>query len=172
MAGLQLQQMLHDRRFQIGALVAAGAGAYTLYRRSHGGASGGVAGLSTGPGAAGTADTTSTDLGGMLSAYGTQLDAFGQQLSDTLDAIKAGPVAQPAPTVPPAPAPAPAPAAPKPTSVSDVVVAPWRRRNTPWNSTLSGIAAHEHTTVSALLRLNPSIHNPNVIHTGQKIRVR
>lgn len=40
-----------------------------------------------------------------------------------------------------------------------------------WNSTLWGIANHYHTTVAELLKLNPSIKNPNVIQPGQKIVV-
>ena len=45
-------------------------------------------------------------------------------------------------------------------------------RGSNWASTLSTIAGHYHTSVSNLLKLNPSIKNPNVIHTGQKIRVK
>jgi LysM repeat protein len=41
----------------------------------------------------------------------------------------------------------------------------------PWNSTLSGIASHEHTTVPAILALNPSIKNANLIFPGQSIKV-
>ncbi|MBK7556261.1 MAG: LysM peptidoglycan-binding domain-containing protein [Flavobacteriales bacterium] len=37
--------------------------------------------------------------------------------------------------------------------------------------TLSGIAGREHTTVAALMRANPSIHNANVIHVGDRIHV-
>lgn len=37
--------------------------------------------------------------------------------------------------------------------------------------TLSGIAAHEHTTVGALMRANPNIHDANRIYVGQRIHV-
>lgn len=37
--------------------------------------------------------------------------------------------------------------------------------------TLSGIAAREHTTVGALMRANPAIHNANLIHVGEHIHV-
>lgn len=71
---------------------------------------------------------------------------------------------------PPAPKPTPKPA-PKPVP-KYVTVARFTSKNPPWNSTLSGIAAHEHTTVAALLRLNPSIKDPDLIHPGQRIRVK
>ena len=45
-------------------------------------------------------------------------------------------------------------------------------RGSNWASTLSTIAGHYHTSVSNLLKLNPSIKNANVIHTGQQIRVK
>ena len=38
--------------------------------------------------------------------------------------------------------------------------------------TLSGIAAKHGLTLAALLKLNPSIKNPNIIYPGQKIRVK
>jgi LysM repeat protein len=38
--------------------------------------------------------------------------------------------------------------------------------------TLSGIAARHGLTLSALLKLNPRIKNPNLIYPGQKIRVK
>ncbi len=53
-----------------------------------------------------------------------------------------------------------------------VTVVAYKSPNPPWNSTLSGIASHEHTTVAHLLALNPSITNPSVIHVGQRIRVK
>lgn len=68
----------------------------------------------------------------------------------------------------PPPKPAPKPAPPKTTTVT---VAKWTAHNAPWNSTLSGIAAHYHTTVANLLKLNPGIRNPNLIYAGQKIKV-
>lgn len=52
-----------------------------------------------------------------------------------------------------------------------VTVAQWTAHNAPWNSTLGGIAAHYHTSVAELLKLNPSIKDPNVLHAGQKVRV-
>jgi hypothetical protein len=41
-----------------------------------------------------------------------------------------------------------------------------------WSSTLSGIAGRYHTTVPDLLKLNPSIKNPNLVFPGEKVRVK
>lgn len=49
-----------------------------------------------------------------------------------------------------------------------VIVAKYTTVNPPWNSTLSGIAAHYGTSVAALAAIN-HISNPNLIITGQKI---
>lgn len=58
--------------------------------------------------------------------------------------------------------------APKPQRRSCTVVNWQPAPNTPWNSTLSGIANHYGTTVSALQQIN-GIANPNVIYAGQVI---
>ena len=39
-------------------------------------------------------------------------------------------------------------------------------------TTLSGIAGLYHTSVAALLKLNPNITNPNLVYKGEKIRVK
>lgn len=52
------------------------------------------------------------------------------------------------------------------------IVAQWLPVNSPWNSTLSGIASHEGESLSFVERLNPTITNPNLIHPGQQIRVQ
>jgi len=83
----------------------------------------------------------------------------------------------PTPAAPPPPAKTPSTPkpTPKPTSHKTVTVSKFTTataaRGSNWASTLSTIAAHEHTTVSRLLKLNPGIKNPNVIRTGQKIVV-
>lgn len=78
-------------------------------------------------------------------------------------------------TTTPDPAPVtPAPVTPVPAApaVRYVTVVKYTTRNPPWNSTLSGIAGHESTSVATLLKLNPSIKNANLIYPGQQIRVR
>lgn len=52
-----------------------------------------------------------------------------------------------------------------------VTVVKFTTKNPPWNSTLSGIAAHERTTVARLMQLNPWIKNPNLLHVGDRVRV-
>lgn len=45
-------------------------------------------------------------------------------------------------------------------------------RGSNWKSTLSTIAAQYHESLTTLLKLNPSIKNPNKIGVNQKIRVK
>jgi hypothetical protein len=76
-------------------------------------------------------------------------------------------------TTPPAVSTPPA-STPTPTSpgTTTVTVAPWTASNpTPGNSTLDGIATEYHTTLAAILKLNPSITNPNVVTAGQQVIV-
>jgi len=56
-----------------------------------------------------------------------------------------------------------------------VTVAKWPGKSSgglaQWNTTLWGIANHQHTTVAHLLQLNPQIKNANLVKPGEKIRV-
>lgn len=72
------------------------------------------------------------------------------------------PVVTPPPTNPPIPAPQPL----------YVTVTHWTPTNTPWNSTLSGIAQHEGVSLNRIESLNPNIKNPNLIYAGQQVRVK
>jgi LysM repeat protein len=179
------QALLHDRRFQIAAMGVAGVGGYVLYRRKQ--STGSSSSATPGAQAAGTGGTFSsagTDLATALGNYRQDqqgaLDQFAAQLQDTLTQLKAitpspapGPAPAPAPSPAPAPAPSPAPApAPSPTAPQYVTVTKFTTSNPAWSSTLSGIAGHYHTSVAALLKLNPSVSNPNVIRTGAQIRVK
>lgn len=84
-------------------------------------------------------------------------------------------------TVVPVPTPPPTTTTPPPTTTTPppattpvpryVTVVKFTSSNPPWNSTLSGIASHERTTVAKLMQLNPWIKNPNVIHVGDRVRV-
>ncbi len=51
-----------------------------------------------------------------------------------------------------------------------VIVKRYTKPNPPWESTLSGIAAHTNQSISNLVAWN-NIKNPNLIYTGQKIWV-
>lgn len=182
-----LQKLLKDRRFQVAAAGVVGIGGAVFYARRK--ASSNPTQATTIPVGSsgyvqGGADTTGTDIASYLSQYGAQqqaaLNDWAQQwsgnLQDTLDALKNGqtggqttpPAQNPGPTT--LPAITPAPPGNHPTT-QYVPVAKFTTKNPPWNSTLSGIASHFHTTVSRLLSLNPTITNPNVIHPGQQIRV-
>lgn len=83
----------------------------------------------------------------------------------------------PVTTTPPPPAKTPTAPKPKPktTAHKTVTVSKFTTasaaRGSNWASTLSTIAAHEHTTVSKLMKLNPGIKNANLIHPGQKVVV-
>jgi LysM repeat protein len=58
-----------------------------------------------------------------------------------------------------------------PAKATSVTVAKWTASNTPWNSTLWGIANHYDTTVANLLKLNPQIKNANLVYPGEKVKV-
>jgi LysM repeat protein len=62
--------------------------------------------------------------------------------------------------------------APKPRAYQTVTVSRWKANDTPWNSTLSGIAQHFHVAggYQELAKLN-NIKNPNDLKVGQKIKV-
>ena len=53
-----------------------------------------------------------------------------------------------------------------------VTVVPWRAHDTPWDSTLYGIAVHYHVKggYQELAKIN-HLKNPNDIHPGQKVKV-
>jgi hypothetical protein len=78
-------------------------------------------------------------------------------------------------SIPSAVAPSPSSNAPTPkpsTTARYVTVVPWAPGSTS-DSTLGNIASNEHVQggLAALLKLNPSISNPNVVTPGERIRV-
>jgi LysM repeat protein len=93
------------------------------------------------------------------------------QPSTPLPTPSPGPAGPPGPPGPSGQPPKP-PRTPTPTKLQTVTVAEYTTKNPPWNSTLSGIAKHYNTSVSNLMRLNPWIKNPNMIHKGDKVRVK
>lgn len=40
-----------------------------------------------------------------------------------------------------------------------------------WDTTLWGIAQHEHVTLTALEKANPQVKNPDMVYPGEKIRI-
>lgn len=106
----------------------------------------------------------------------------GQQIrtSPTGPTTPVTPTPPPATTIPvlprppaiPPPATATVTTAPKPPAPVYIPTAKFTTRNPPWNSTLSGIAGRYKTSVSALMKLNPSIKNKDVIPYPGRIRVK
>ena len=177
------RELIRNKKLLAGIGVAGLLGLIVLVRR-RGMPGVDVAGQETSGGRIGNPaylDTTGTDVAGFLSQYSaglqTQLDEYGRQLTDALEGIGTIPTSptQPPPGKPvvgrPVPTPPAKPAPARPVT-SYVTVGRFTSRNPPWNSTLSGIAGHYKTSVAALLRLNPTIRNPNLIHPGQRVRVR
>jgi LysM repeat protein len=195
-----LRRILRDKRVMIGGVaVAGGAGLYALYRRSHGGGAGvGTAAEAAGSGTApqGSAagvfpDTSAQNAEDWFSQFGGQLqqelDQYQQQLTTALGGLNATnpPVSgsggtggvlpgagSPGPIIPGGGSGGGGTQHPTPGTVHQSIwTVPWTRLNTAWNSTLSGIAAHEHTTVAHLMQLNPGIRDPNIIGSHQQIWV-
>ena len=110
-----------------------------------------------------------------LAGIQDSLDQLGQAPpvsggGSTTTPPKSGPITSlpvPKPVLKPVQKPAPAKSTASYVNVSKFTTAS-AARGSNWASTLSTIAGHYHTSVSNLLKLNPSIKNPNVIHTGQK----
>jgi hypothetical protein len=153
-------------------LAAAAAVAYFLFFRNSGG---GLGGTSTGGGGtSSTGDITlqpgteTIDLQGTTAATGTGITDISPQAPQTN--IVDGPMTPPQPQPTPVP-----PPKKKSTHYALVTVAKWPGKTShglaQWNTTLWGIANHYHTSVAMLLKLNPSIKNPNIIYPGQKIKV-
>jgi LysM repeat protein len=182
---MDVKALLHDKRFLYAGGVVAAVGGYALYQRkkSTGSASTAATDATTGTVNTGAGlDTTGTDVASWLGSQSGQfqdiLTQFQKQLTDTLTALQKGgttaPTPSPSPTPKPVPSPAPAPNPGGPTHGNtnpSVTVTKFTSKNPPWNSTLSGIAAKEGTTVAHLLQLNPGIKNPNLIYPGQSIRI-
>jgi hypothetical protein len=187
---VDLSSLAHDRRLQIGAVVAGAgvAGVVLLRKRLSGGGAAPASSTDTAappyaPG--GFPDTSGTDLASWLGNYTSNIDqelqtfAAGQQ--DILTALGnlGGSEGKPPGGVatPPKPKPIPPPAvlhppAKPPIHPGTVTVTRFTTHDPAWTSTLSGIAGHEHMTVGQLLKLNPSIKNPDLVRTGQQIRIR
>lgn len=179
------QALLHNRWAVGGIVAAAGVGGYVLLTRKKGGSAGTSDTTTTTAGTTGTAtlDTSGTDIANWLGQYSgslqNQLDqglsAYQQGIQDIQTTLTQLPTSTgststtsttPGTSTTPTTTPSPS------TSAQYVTVAKYTTKSPPWNSTLSGIASHEHTSVSALLKLNPSITNPSVIRTGASIRVK
>ena len=188
MAGalVKLPTWLRDRRVQLGVAGAAVLGLVALVRRGHGPGAGGVDdGEGSTPQSITPAvmDSSGTDIYNAISSlgqgwqndlreYNEKLDNLSSQIGKLPQTPATGPTPPATVKPPPATVKPPVKVPPKKPAPKYTTVGKWRSGNTPWNSTLSGIAKHFNTTVGKLMKLNPKIKNANVIHAGQKIRVK
>lgn len=183
---------LKDKRVQLAAAGAAVLGVVVLLRKGSGDASAAGSDQSGQSINTGTLDSTGTDSYNAISQLGqawqdewnNAFQGFSDQLGDISDQLGQinGPSA-PSPTNPPTTLPSKTPVpgptkkpAPKPAAKKTYVTATkfttsGAARGSNWESTLSTIAAHYHTTTAKILKLNPGIKNANLIHPNQKIRV-
>lgn len=172
------RQLLRNKPLLYGLGAAAALGAFVLYQRTRAGETGPAStddeASGGGIGQPGYLNTTGTDVANWLGQYSeslqNQFDEFRTSIEEQLGKIPTEPTPSPPKPVTTQPVQV-VPPKPKPKTPVYVTVAKYTKSNTAWNSTLSGIAKHYKTSVDALRKLNPSIKNPNVIYTGQKIRV-
>lgn len=186
---MNVQALLRNKKVLYGGAGVAAVAGFALYKRHQAAGGGGNPTTDTAAGGAATPgayvpgsfpDTSGTDMAGYLGQFGgnlqTQLDDFLAQLAQAQDGTAqiptsgttgtgttspTGPISVP---VPRGPAPAPGGRTPK-----TVKVVKYTSRHPAWNSTLSGIAAREHTTVAALQKLNGI--KGTTIHPGQVIKI-
>lgn len=182
---------LKDKRVQLGIAAAGGLGLVVLLKNGGGSGAGNDPNQTGQQLAPSTYDSSSIDAYAQLSSgLGDAINQFGDQLTSIQDQLGkingpssgtpagggttnnggGGVSTQPPPKPKPKPKPAPKPSAQyvKVTKFTSASAA----RGSNWASTLSTIAQHYHTSVSNLLKLNPSIKNANLIHPNQQIRVK
>lgn len=164
-------------------LAGAAAVAYFLFFRNKGGGSTGA--QSTGGGGTSTTGditltpgTETIDLGapsGNVVSNPAPVDT-GEDNEPNQPSQSGTPNPQPMPFIPPRKKKTGVQVQHKAGAPVMVTVAQWPGRAegglAQWNTTLWGIAKHYNTTVAQLLKLNPSITNPSLIHPGQRIRVK
>lgn len=184
---------LKDKKVQIGLAAAGGVGLIVLLKKGSGDQS------ASDPNQNGqssyspsTYDSSSYDAYAQLSSgLGDAISQFGDQLTDiqtqlgkingpsaggTTGGGTTGGTTNPGGVSTQKPNPAKKPKPPPKPKASYVYTTKFTSasaaRGSNWESTLSTIASHYHTSVSNLLKLNPSIHNANKIGVHQKIRVK
>jgi cytoskeletal protein RodZ len=148
-------------------IATVGIGIYYLIAKARSKNSGNGSGQAGTGEAAGVQDVP--DI--VLQNYTSQTASPTVNVPPTTPTAPTTPAAPSTPTKPTTPS-KPAAKAPAKSKYDTVTVAKWTATNTPWDSTLSGIAAHYHVKggYQALAKLN-GIKNPNLIYPGQKIKV-
>jgi LysM domain len=185
-AGGSIGSVFKDKRVLIGVAAAGGLGLVVLLRKGNGDQSA-TDGSTTQPQAYSSSDfDTYNAISQLGSAWTQQLQGIQDSLDQLGQAPPVGggttttpPTTKPPVTTIPVPKPKPKPVtkpAPKKSSALFVNATKYTTasaaRGSNWESTLSTIAGHYHTTVGNLLKLNPSIKNANQIRAGQKIRYK
>lgn len=173
------KKLAGNRRVQLGAAAGAvGLGGIVWYRGKKAAAAPAAAAAGTGSDSSGSTvaggfpNTSGSDLASILGnnagSINDSLAGFTKTLTDIETQLSnMHPPATTGGPHPPIVVPKPKPI----TTPRSVPVVAFSSAAPAWNSTLSGIAKHEHTTVEALMKLNPSIKNKNVIRTGSTVRV-
>lgn len=151
-----------EHKFLVIGVIAAIIFAYVLFNNSQNSNS--------------TSDTTGSSNFDAAN-FQTQLDTINSELSalqqqgntgtGTTGTGSTGTTTTPTPPVKGVPPPVNGPIQPR-----YVTVTKWTPVNTPWNSTLWGIASKEGISLNRIEALNPNVANPNVIYAGQRIRVK
>lgn len=116
-------------------------------------------------GGAGLPADFSGEISTLQSEFGSLASEIQAQQGTTGPTGPPGPKGPPGPTGKPAPVPKPGPKPkpkPKPKTKSVTIAR---------GDTLSALAKKYHTTVANLMKLNPSIKNPNLIYAGNKLNV-
>lgn len=181
-----LKSIFKDKRVLVGVAAAGVLGLVVLFRKGNGDQTASDQGT-TQPQAYSSGDF---DTYNAISQLGEGWSQQLQGIQDSLDQLgQAPPVGGGTTTTPPPKSGGPVTTLPVGKPVVRKVPAPAKKstaeyvkvskftsasaaRGSNWASTLSTIAGHYHTSVSNLLKLNPSIKNPNLIHKDQRIRVK
>jgi hypothetical protein len=182
--GHGLKGVLKDRKVQLGVAAAALLGLVVFLRRGGTGAAADGEGSTPQSITPAVMDSSGTDVYNAIQSLGqgwendlrdysstltnvsTQLATNTSGLSTLTTAVgKLGPTKAPAGTVkPPVKTPAKTPAK------TYATVTKWGTGS--WSSTISGIAKHYKISIGTVKKLNPKITNVNVVHVGQKVRVK
>lgn len=116
-----------------------------------------------------------SDISSALDNINQSINGLANQIGGGGGTTTTPPPTTPPPTTPPVNLPPPIQPKPVPPGTFHpwyVTVTHWTPTNTPWNSTLSGIAQHEGVSLNRIESLNPNIKNPNLVYAGQQIRVK
>lgn len=175
------RSLIKDRRFQVGALVAAGAGAYVLLKGS--GSSGSSSADTSSADVAGSSGSSGTptfsdggsDIAATLGNFSTELQGILQNYADQQGTTTTPPATTTPVTTPPKTTKPPVVTTAPPGTIKKadpIIKLPklFKTIKIKKGDTLSAIAKRDHTTVAALAKLN-HIKNTNLIYAGASLKV-